>query len=149
MKIVLTQDVPGVGRAGEIKEVSDGHARNYLLPRRLAIPATDGQVRKAIAEKGVEVLKAKKAESAAKMLADSIAGLTLPFKVRVGEQHRLYGSITSQDIAEAISARIGHEIDKRKVEMHEPIRHLGTHTVPVRIAKDLVPAVIVVVEQQD
>jgi large subunit ribosomal protein L9 len=149
MKVVLTQDVRGVGKKSEIKEVSDGYARNNLLPRRLAVPATEAQVHKIVAERGVEALRASKAETAARELANTVAGVTLHFKVRVGEQNRIFGSITSQDIAEAVSKQVNVTIDKRKVDLDEPIRHVGTFTVPIRMAKDLVPTVNVVVEPQE
>ncbi len=148
MKVVLTQDVKDLGKAGEVKEVADGYARNYLLPRRLAMPATETQLRKLADRQAAQVRHQARAEQEARKLAERIAATSVTFKVRVGEQHRLYGSITSADIADAASKQLGKEIDKRRIEMDEPLKHLGTFKVPVRLAKDIVPQLTVVIEQE-
>lgn len=148
MKVVLIQDVKDVGKAGQVKDVADGFARNYLFPRKLAVPATEAQLKKLAEQQAVKARQQAKAEQEARELGERIAETNLVFKVKVGEQQRLYGSITSGDIAEALSKRVSKEIDKRRVEMHEPIKHLGTFKVPVRLAKDVVPQVTVIVEQE-
>lgn len=148
MKVVLTQDVKDLGKAGEVKEVADGYARNYLLPRRLAVPATETQLRKMADRQAAEERHQAKAEQEARKLAERIAAMSVTFRAKVGEQHRLYGSITSADIADALSRQLGKEIDKRRIEMGEPLKHLGTFKVPVRLAKDIVPQLTVVIEEE-
>ncbi|MEW6232009.1 MAG: 50S ribosomal protein L9 [Chloroflexota bacterium] len=148
MKVLFLQDVKGTARAGEVKEVSSGFARNYLLPKRLAVVATGGELKKTGNQKVIEKAKQERAKREADVLAERLATVTVNFKVRVGEQHRLYGSITSADIAEAIEKAAGQPINKRKIILEEPLRHLGTYQVPVKIAADLEPTVTVVVEAE-
>ena len=148
MKVVLTQDIKDIGKAGQVKDVADGFARNYLLPRRLAVPATASQLKRLAEQQAIQARHQAKAEQEAGKLGERIAETTVTFKAKVGEQQRLYGSITSADIADALSRKLGKEIDKRKIEIDEPLKHLGTFKVPVRLAKDVVPQVTVVVEQE-
>ncbi|MBI4318454.1 MAG: 50S ribosomal protein L9 [Chloroflexi bacterium] len=148
MKVLLKQDVKGLGGIGEVKEVADGYARNFLVPRGLAVAATPDQMRKAVGLKQLAQKRAEKVESEARKLADRIAETELVFKAKVGEQHRLYGSITAGDIAEELSRRLGQEVDKRKIELEEPLKHLGTFQVPVHLAHDLVPELTVSVERE-
>lgn len=148
MKVLLTQDVKDLGKAGQVKEVADGYARNYLIPRRLAIAATETQLKKVAEQQAVQARHQAKAEQDARKLAERIAGISVNFKVKVGEQQRLYGSITSGDIAGALSKQLGQEIDKRRIELDEPLKHLGTFKVPVRLARDIVPQATVVIEEE-
>jgi large subunit ribosomal protein L9 len=148
MKVVFVQDVKDVGKTGQVKEVSDGYARNFLFPRRLALPATESQLKKLADHKAVEARHQAKADQAAQKTVEQMAQISLVFHAKVGEQQRLYGSITSADIAEALSKRLGKEIDKRRIEMEEPIKHLGTFKVAVRLAKDVIPQVTVVIEPE-
>lgn len=148
MDVILTQDVLGLGDAGEIKSVSDGYGRNFLIPRGLAILATES-ARKQVAEIRRTGEKQRAHERGeAEVLADKIRGLSLTFLVKVGEGDRLYGSITSSDIAEAIEKAAGEEIDRRRIVLARPIKTLGDHPVPIRLAKDLAPEVIVVVRDE-
>ncbi|MCL5256545.1 MAG: 50S ribosomal protein L9, partial [Chloroflexi bacterium] len=131
MKVILTATVEGIGGPGTIKDVADGYARNFLLPRGLATPATKEAVKRVQEQQAAEARKLAKAEEENKSLAERLSGLTLTFHAKVGEKGRLYGSITSADISEAIKAEMGEDIDKRKVELPEPIHHMGTYSVPV------------------
>ena len=148
MKVLLTQDVPNVGRTGEVKSVADGYGRNFLIPRGMATLATGGAVKRAEQEKNVARGKQARAQSDLKDLANVLEHTELTFKAKVGEQHRLFGSITAGDIAEELSQKVKRSIDKRNIELEEPIRHLGSYKVPVRVAPRLVPSVTVVVEAE-
>ena len=149
MKVLLLQDVKGTGKAGEVKRVADGYARNYLLPHKLAIAATDSAVKSVDVQKEIKRRHRERVLSAAEILAAALAEVTVVFKVRVGEQRRLFGSITSGDIAEAVSKEINQEVDKRRVLLDEPLKSLGEFHVPIKVAADLTPAVRVIVEAED
>jgi len=148
MDVILTQDIPGLGMAGEIKSVADGYGRNYLIPKGLAILATKS-ARRQIAEiqRAAEKRRARERGSM-ELLAEKLQGLTLTFAAKVGEGDRLYGSITSSDIAKAIQQAIGEEVDRRRIMLNRPIKTLGDHPVPIRLMTDLVPEVIVVVKPE-
>src|SRR5919198_1429038 len=135
MKVLLNESVKNVGTAGEIKEVKDGFARNFLIPRGLATIATSGAVKQADAHRQAEERREAKNLSANQALGAKVGAITVPLRARVGEQGRLYGAITSADIATALAAQIGQEIDRRRIELDEPIRHLGEYKVPIRLAR--------------
>ena len=147
MKVLLNESLKNVGRAGEIKEVKDGYARNYLIPRGLATMATGGTVKQAEVRRHAEERREAKNVSANQSLGNKIAAATVTLRARVGESERLYGAITATDIATALTAEVGQEIDRRRVELEDPIRRLGEYKVPVRLARDIVPEVTVVVEK--
>lgn len=141
MKVILLQDVPGLGQPGDVKEVANGYARNYLLPRDLVTAATPGALkslneRVASAKRRVEKVRAEHSS-----LAERLAAVSLTFAVHVGRGDRLYGSITSQHIADALLEQEGIRIDRRTIQLGEPIRHLGTFEVPVRVASKVEPKV--------
>jgi large subunit ribosomal protein L9 len=146
MKVILSKDVQGTGKAGEVKDVADGYARNYLIPRKLAIPATGGALKTVEAKKASEQKKAAAEEAAARALAERLTSAPVVLTAKVGDQGRLYGSITSGDIAEQLSAHLGHQIDKRRIELDEPIRQLGTHQVTIRLHRAVTAAVKVDVQ---
>jgi large subunit ribosomal protein L9 len=148
LKILLTKDVPNVGRSGEIKDVANGYARNFLIPRGLAVPASQGAVKQAEQAKVMVQGKQARVQAELEELANTVQNTELVFKAKVGEQHRLFGSVTAGDIAEELSRKVNHPIDKRDVELEEPIRHLGSYKVPIRLAPQLVPSVTVVVEAE-
>ena len=133
MKIILTKDVQGTGKAGEVKDVADGYARNFLIPRKLAIPASGGALKTVEQRKAAEEKRAATEEASARALADRLTAAPVVLTARVGDQGRLYGSITSADIADQLSAHLGQPIDKRKIDLDEPIRQLGTHEVTIRL----------------
>jgi len=149
MKIVLTQDVPKLGEAGTIQDVKDGYARNYLIPQGLAAMATPGMVKQVEERQRAEAKRIAKLEEEMRDLADRIEATQLEIIARVGEQGRLYGSVTSSDIAEQLTAAVGEEIDRRKVELEEPIRSVGDFEIPVRLVGKLVPNVKVRVYDPD
>jgi len=134
MKIILLQDVEGLGKAGDLKEVANGYARNYLLPRRLAAGATPSLVANRSQRIAAEQRKLEKQTELNRHLAERLTQITLTFKAKVGRQGRLYGSITSQDVASALQEAEGITIDRRVIDLSEPIRSLGTFSVPVKVA---------------
>src|SRR6266566_2138596 len=113
MKVILTQTVAGLGDAGTVKEVADGYARNYLLPKKLAVLATRGSLKQAEAQAGMYARRATKMMSAAQQAATGIEGKTITIRARVGSENRLYGSITPADVAQALHTQYGIEIDRR------------------------------------
>jgi len=149
MKILLTQDVENVGKAGQIKTVAAGYARNFLIPRGMAVLATESTVKQAQVQGQAETKRQQRAETEAESLAAVLSQVTLTFKAKAGEKDRLYGSITSSDIAEALERKTGHAFDKRKVQLEGSIRELGVHKVPIRLMADVIPEVMVVVEREE
>ena len=148
MKIVLRQDVPKVGEAGTIQTVSNGYARNYLIPQGLAVVATEGEIKMAQHNLAVKERKVARQEEQLRSLADKINGQRLSFTARAGDQGRLFGSITASDVATALAAAVGEEIDRRKVVLDEPLRQVGEHTVTVHLVGKLRPQVTVVIEAE-
>ena len=146
MKVILSKDVQGTGKAGEVKDVADGYARNYLIPRKLAIPATGGALKNVEQKKAAEDKKAASEEAAARALADRLTSAPVVLTAKVGDQGRLYGSITNGDIADQLSAQLGQPIDRRKIELDEPIRQLGTFEVTIRLHRAVSAAVKVDVQ---
>ena len=145
MKVLLLQDVDNLGYAGDVKKVANGFGRNYLLPQNLAVLATPGAMKQAeTIRKAAEKRRAQETEDA-KAIANQLANLELVFERRAGETGKLYGSVTSGDIAEAIQEKTGLEIDKRKVSLHEPIRNLGEQVVPIKLMIDVTAEITAVI----
>jgi large subunit ribosomal protein L9 len=136
MDVILRDHVENVGRRGEVVKVADGYARNYLLPRKLALVATPGNLKQVERER--VKLDAKEAEekSAADAIATRMAALTVVISRKVGETEALYGSVTSADIAESL-AQQGFEVDKRRIGLREPIKRLGEQTVPIKLHREV------------
>jgi large subunit ribosomal protein L9 len=149
MKVLLTETVDNLGSAGEIKKVADGYARNFLIPKGLAVPATEGALKQAELRRQAETRRQKREEVKAESLAGTLSQVTLTFQAKAGETDKLYGSITNADIAEALERETGQAIDKRKVELEEPIRELGSYYVPIKLLPDLAPRITVIVERED
>lgn len=149
MKVILIQDVEHLGSRDTVHIVRDGFARNYLLPKKLAIPATPGALKQAAERQAAAQRRIAKQELEQQSLAARIEGQTLTFYARVGREGRLFGSITAGDIADKLSAQLGEEIDRRRVQLTEPIRSIGEHTVHVHLVGRLNPAVKVVVEAEN
>jgi large subunit ribosomal protein L9 len=145
MKIILRKDVEKLGEAGSLATVKDGYARNYLIPQGFAIAATPGELKLWEHNQAVKLRKVERQERELQSFADKISGQTLSFEARAGEGGRLFGSVTSADIAEKLSSAIGEEIDRRKIVLSEPIRSTGEHTVTVNVIGKLRPQVKVVV----
>ncbi len=137
MQVLLLQDVDNLGYAGDVKKVADGYGRNYLLPRNLAVLATPGALKQAETIRKAAERRRAIEKSDAEATANQLVGLELLFERRAGETGKLYGSVTSGDIAEAIKAKTGMEIDKRKVALPEPIRQLGDQDVLIKLMIDV------------
>ncbi len=146
MKVILTEEVPNVGGPGDVVEVADGYARNYLLPRKLAIRATAGSVKALQHHRRTIEVRQRKLAHGAQAVGERVRAASLTITARAGEAGRLYGSVTSADIAGKLTNALGLEVDKRKIEIPEPIKVLGEHTVRVRLHRDVqVPLTVVVV----
>src|SRR5579859_41110 len=143
MKVILLQNVDGLGNAGDLKDVANGYARNYLLPRQLAAGATPSLVANRQQRIASEQRKLEKQADQNRQQAERLSHVTLTFKARVGTQGRLYGSITSQDIAAGLRDAEGIVIDRRLIELPDPIRTAGTFTVPIKVAQKLQPKITV------
>jgi len=134
MRIILLQDVEGLGKAGDLKDVADGYARNYLVPRRLAAAATPALLANHQQRIAAQQRKQEKMSEENRTLADRLAQVTLTFKARVGRQGRLYGSITSQDIATGLRDAHGLTVDRRSIELTSPIRTTGAYPITIKVA---------------
>ena len=137
MQVILLQDVDGLGKVGDLKDVTNGYARNYLLPRRLAAGATASLVANRTQRIATEQRKQEKQNEQNRQLAERLNQVKLTFRAKVGTQGRLYGSITSQDIANALREAEEITVDRRAIELAEPIRALGNFTIPVRVASQV------------
>ncbi|MBE0481837.1 MAG: 50S ribosomal protein L9 [Dehalococcoidia bacterium] len=149
MKVVFLKDVPDVAGAGEIKNVADGYARNFLFPRKLASIATQVEVEKAEQRRQAESRRQERVEEEAEKIAQELSEVTVNLKARTGGKTRIYGSITSADIARKAQELSGNQIDKRDIMLDEPIRELGTYRVPVKLSKNVTAHVTVVVEREE
>ena len=142
MEVILRDHVENLGRRGDVVKVADGYARNFLLPRQLALPATPANMK--VVERQRKIADAKEASerTGAEALAARLAQAECVLSRRVGEHQALYGSVTSADIAEVLAAQ-GFEIDKRKIQLDEPLKQIGEFTVPVKLHRDVVAQVTV------
>ena len=136
MRIVLREDVDNLGRRGEVVKVAEGYARNYLLPKGKALPATEGNLKTIEREKRRYVVQQSKEKQEAEALAQRLAGISCTIVRKVGENDILYGSVTPADVAEHLEKE-GIQIDKRRVQIAEPIKSLGIYTVPVRLHSEV------------
>ena len=147
VKVVLNKDVENLGKAGEVKEVSPGYMRNFLVPKGLALLATSSEL-KSLASRRSQIAKTQdKARAEAQGLAGRLEEVSLVFQVRVGEQNRLYGSITSKDIADELARTAEITIDRRDIELPEALKTLGTYSVPVRLGHDVKAAINVTLQE--
>jgi len=147
MEVILKEDVPKLGSRGEVVKVAEGYGRNYLLPRKLAIEAT--LANKAVIEqmKAAAVRRTAKEKTEAEALAKQFEGLSVSFHRKSGDNDQLFGSVTSSDIAEALEKKSFH-IDRRKIQLHEPLKSLGEFDVPVKLHKDVTTHLKVVIEKE-
>jgi large subunit ribosomal protein L9 len=143
LKVLFLQNVENVATAGEVKEVRPGFARNYLLPQRLAVAAAPGALKSLELQQASLRRKAEKALAELEALAERLNEGKVSLTAKAGDQGRLYGSVTTLDLAKAIEEQTGNLVDRRKIEIAEPIRQLGTYEVTVRLSKDLSPRVTV------
>ncbi|MEY4164519.1 MAG: ribosomal protein [Actinomycetota bacterium] len=136
MKVVLRSDIAGVGRRGDIVDVADGHARNYLLPRGMAFAATAGAVNQANAMRKARDLRETADREAAQTIAGQLKDRTITITAKAGAEGRLFGSVTAADIADALSSQAGIEVDRKKV-VSQPIRAVGAHSAILRLHADV------------
>jgi large subunit ribosomal protein L9 len=148
MKLILREDIAKLGRMGDLVEVKDGYGRNYLLPKKLAVLATERNVRALEHEKRVIETRAKKLEQTAKGRAETLEGVTVSFVRAAGEEGKLFGSVTAMDIEEALEAK-GHAVERRRIELAYPIKTLGTHEVKIRVLRDITATITVEVVRED
>ncbi|MFO8143587.1 MAG: 50S ribosomal protein L9 [Dehalococcoidales bacterium] len=148
MKVVFLDDVPGVASSGDIKNVADGYARNYLIPRKMALLASTDAIKQAEARSRERARQRAETEAQLREQAGLIEGTNIEITARVGSKERLYGSITSADIARELENSCGVVIDKRKIEMAENIHQLGSYEIAVKLGKDIVPKINVTVVEQ-
>ena len=146
MKVLLTKDVYKLGRAGDIKKVADGYGRNFLLPQGLAVLATAGALKQTDKIRSQAEVRRTELNSELKDLASHINGITVVFSAKAGETGKLYGSITTQDVATAIQEKTRYEVKKQQIDM-QPIRNLGEFKAHVRLTMDLVPEVKIIVHR--
>jgi large subunit ribosomal protein L9 len=137
MEVILKEDVKNLGEKDEVVEVSDGHARNYLIPKGLAVQANDAEVAKLKEKQKAKERQRKQELEEAQEKADGLENVILEIAVKAGETGKLFGSVTTNDIADAIEEKVGVKIDKRKVELEDNIRTLGTKQVSINLHKDV------------
>ncbi|HZT64546.1 MAG TPA: 50S ribosomal protein L9 [Acidimicrobiales bacterium] len=133
MRVVLRTDVEGVGKKGDIIEVADGFGRNYLIPKGRAFKATDGVVAQAASMRKSRDLKDARDREAAEVVARQLVPMVIRIPAKAGSEGRLFGSVTAADVAEAVAAQAGTDLDRRRLDLHEPIKSLGVHEVPVKL----------------
>ena len=148
MKVIFLQDVPNVARAGETKEVADGYGRNFLIPKKLALPANSPALSTIKTQLKAEAGSQIRDEARLTELAQQLEGKEVTLKAKTGAKDRLFGSITSADIASELQNTTGLVVDKKKIELAEPIRQLGSYEVVIKIAKDLTPTIKIIVEKE-
>jgi len=147
VRVMLTKDVANVGKAGDVKEVTDGYGRNFLLPRKLAVPAHKGTEAEAKRMREAAIKRETKDRVEAQAVADEIDNKTVVVRLKVGAEDKAFGSITNQDIAAALKAQHRVEIDRHKIDMKEPIKTLGEHQVGLKLHRDVAAHVNVIVTQ--
>lgn len=148
MKVILLDEVKKVGKKGDIAEVSEGYARNFLLPKNLAAVATEGNVHQAKQNQATEAHKAQQALDEARVLASQIGKVTVTMSLRVGENGKLFGSVTAKDVAEALIKQTGLKIDRRKVELKEAVKALGNYRAVVKLHSEVSAEFTVAVKEQ-
>ncbi|MCS7259747.1 MAG: 50S ribosomal protein L9 [Anaerolineae bacterium] len=148
MKVLLLEDVENLGQAGSVVSVADGYARNFLIPRKLARSVTEGSLKELEILRQAAERKRQRQLNDAQELARRLDGLTLTFRARAGEKGKLYGSITTADLAAALQERIGHAIDRRKI-VTQPLRQLGQHEVEIHLMANVVARINVVIEPEE
>lgn len=148
MKIILTRDVHNLGLTGDVKDVATGYARNYLIPRGLAIKATPSALKEFERRQTAEARREERLSARAEVLAQRLSEVTLIFEAKASEKGRLFGSITTADITEALEREIGEKFDRRKHILSDPLRHVGEHFISVRLTSDVVAEVKAVVKPE-
>ena len=147
MEVILKEDVVKLGSRGDVVKVAEGYGRNFLLPRKLAIEATAGNKKVIEQMRAAGVRRSAKEKAQAEELSKQFDGLSVSFQRRSGEHDQLFGSVTSGDIAEALEKK-GFNLDRRKIQLHEPLKSLGEFTIPVKLHKDVTTHLKVVIEKE-
>jgi large subunit ribosomal protein L9 len=147
MEVILREDIGTLGARGAVVKVANGYARNYLLPKRLAVAATEANKKIVAQERDAHLRREAKLQSESEDLAKLLANVTLTFRHKVGENDHLFGSVTAKDISEALEAK-GFHLERRKVHLEEPIRTLGEHEVTLRLHRDVAAQIKVIVEPE-
>jgi large subunit ribosomal protein L9 len=147
VKVIFLQDVKGQGKKGEVKEVSEGYARNFLFPRKLAVEATAAQLQQLKAQQEAQKRREAQELAAAKALAERLKNERVVVKAHTGEGGKLFGAITSKHVGDALAAK-GYDIDRRKIQLHEPIKSLGAHPVQVKLHPEVAVQITVHVEAE-
>jgi large subunit ribosomal protein L9 len=147
MEVILKEDVAKLGSRGDVVKVAEGYGRNYLLPRKLAIQATADNKKVIEQMKAAAVRRSAKEKAQAEELAKQFDGVSVSFLRRAGEHDQLFGSVTSSDVADSLEKK-GFNIDRRKIQLHEPLRTLGEFTVPIKLHKDVTAHLKVVIEKE-
>jgi len=147
MEVILREDVDKVGARGSVVKVADGYARNFLLPKRLAVPATGANKKIVEQEREAYLRREAKVKSESEDLAKLMSDVTVTIRQRAGENNQLFGSVTAKDIADALEAQKYH-VDRRKIQLDEPIRTLGEHKVTLRLHRDVTTQITVIVEAE-
>jgi large subunit ribosomal protein L9 len=147
VKVLLLKDVKNIGKKGQVVEVKDGYARNFVLPSGAGVEATGGALKQSLDQKAAETRRKEKEHEEAEALAAKLSGVTVLLRHKAGEEGRLFGSVTNQEVAEGLNA-MGYKVDKKKVELETPIRHVGRFTVKLKLQPQVVAEVTVVVEAQ-
>ena len=148
MKVIFTEDVPNVAKSGQMKDVADGYARNYLIPRKLAVFANSGTIKAMAAQMEARIKADAQAEIEMNDLGKSLDGREIFIEAKSGGKERLYGSVTNADIAAELEKVTGLEVDKRKIKLAEAIHQLGTYEVEIRLSKDIAPKIKVTVTEK-
>ena len=141
MQVVLLQDVRTLGKAGEVVKANDGYARNFLIPKKMAVEANAANLAKLKQQKAYEAKVAAEELAAARALSESISGKTIEMKVKAGEGGRLFGAIASKELAAEVEKQLGVAVDKKKIVLPDPIKTLGEHPVSIRLHKDVTAAI--------
>ncbi len=149
MKVVFLQDVPNVARAGEIKEVASGYGRNFLIPQKLALPASSPAISLIEAQRKISTRNQQQTEAEVVEVANQLDGREVFLTAQAGAKDRLYGSITNADIAAELESATGLVIDKKKIELAKPIHQLGSYEVTIRLAKDVIPKIKVTITEKE
>jgi len=141
MQVVLLQDVKTLGKAGEVVKANDGYARNFLIPKKMAVEANAANLAKLKQQKAYEAKVAAEELAAARALSDSISGKTIQMKVKAGDGGKLFGAIASKELAQEVEKQLGVAVDKKKIVLPDPIKTLGEHPVSVKLHKDVTAAI--------
>ena len=148
MKVVFVEDVPGLGRVGEVKSVADGYGRNFLIPRRLALLATAEAVNSVGARLAARARSEAQTEAELGEVAGKLDGVEIMILAQTGGKERLYGAVTAADIAAELEKATGIAVDKRKIELEDSIRQIGSYEVAIRLARDIIPRIKVTVSEE-